>query len=242
MIRCCILRLNEKKNGKTGEKGTSSESSIFNYINMSVQSLPAGESLDPTFVPFESDSARLYKHQDPEEDTSTVCTPSTPALSRITRSEPQSGSKDPRTDLMKGIRPQGGACGWYFSSVSPLLARGIEDVIRLLWGRDDMTDVSPCTPYTTEYLGVRRCSLKYINTYMSSLITIPDDCWAIVLAGIFLAFKSADFIPGKGRVRMNQLLEAFSLVTMSLNIDDNLINDICKIEMKMMCQSNFRFD
>ncbi len=211
---------------------------------MSAQCTASEEVNGHSMTPLEANPGLSIQKRDPEEDTSTVCTPSTPALSRNTRPESSSHNQTQTSHLTlpRLSQTSGVTHGCYDVGVSPSLAKGLEEVIRLLWSRDDMSVVSTYTPYTTEYRHVRRCSLKYINMYMSTLSIIPDDCWSIVLAGIFLAFKSADFIPGKGRVRMNQLLDAFAVTKMSSVVDDKLINDICKIEMKMMCQCNFRFD
>ena len=180
----------------------------------------------------------------PEEDSSTVCSPSTPGQTKFntTITNSQAGLFENNEESASHCsRPSTPPSRWYTAGISESMAQNIEKVIRLLWNRDDMMVCLPYSPYTRDYLSTRRDSLKYINRYVMSLESSPDDLWPIILAGIFLAFKSADYIPGKGRVRMNQLLDAFDRTTAN-RVDDFFIQAICRIEMKMMCQCDFRFD
>lgn len=178
----------------------------------------------------------------PEEDTSTVCSPSTPAPKKLnTTHSPSQNRLDDRFSPISHETAPVTSSRWYTNGLSDSVARDLEKVICLLWNRDDMIVGLSYSPYTPDYLKVRNDSLKYIKTYLSSLEALPDDPWPVILAGIFLAFKSADNIPGKGRVRMNQLLDAFDRST-ARQLEEPMIQAICRIEMKMMCQCNFRFD
>jgi hypothetical protein len=177
----------------------------------------------------------------PDEDTSTVCSPSTPAVI-LKRETTQSSDKT-------------GICGTEAShaingissnvrNLTPSMLREVERILSFLWNRDDMSMSRIKTPFTPAYLCVRKRAWKYITTYITqSKIRPNDNVWPIILAGIFLSFKSADYIPGTGRVRMNQLLEAFNHSGSHESITNNsFIQSICQIEMKMMCQCSFRFD
>lgn len=67
----------------------------------------------------------------------------------------------------------------------------------------------------------------------------------IALTTVFLAFKAADFIPGVGRIKMNQLMEAYGRVmgrTLHERETARLIEKVCEIEMQVMCLSGFDFE
>ena len=180
----------------------------------------------------------------PEEDTSTVCSPSTPALNKFSQSFARYNRGSPVRPTRSNHSSDSAVASpsrSYPEGISSSLAQEIEQVIRLLWNRDDMTEHLSHSPYTPQYTNLRRKSLTYIKMYLSSLGSLPDDLWPILLAGIFLAFKSADYIPGKGRVRMNQLLDAYDRTT-AFTVDDLFIQAICRIELKMMCLCDFQFD
>ena len=63
-------------------------------------------------------------------------------------------------------------------------------------------------------------------------------------ASVFLAFKAEDYIPGPGRVTMNQLVLAFERTTGSVLTEPQLsifVDQIIEIEMEIMCLSGFNF-
>ncbi len=63
----------------------------------------------------------------------------------------------------------------------------------------------------------------------------------VALAAVFIAFKAADYIPGPGRVKMQQLIDAFERCEHStLSEEDHL--RICQTEMDILCLTGFNFD
>jgi hypothetical protein len=81
-------------------------------------------------------------------------------------------------------------------------------------------------------------SKSYINTYCNNF-NITNDKYDVIVAAIFLSFKCADYIPGIGRIKLSQVSNALLLHAQGATINGD---NVCDIEMKMMCLTNFNFD
>jgi hypothetical protein len=119
----------------------------------------------------------------------------------------------------------------------------VDGVVRELWNRDGAAD-----PQFASHLNRARTSaLWYVRQYMSSQscpLPEPEEMVA-VLAAVFITFKAADYIPGTGRVKMHQLLEAyerFSKLVFAEPETARVIEQVCKTEMDIMCLSGFNFN
>ena len=120
----------------------------------------------------------------------------------------------------------------------------VEAVARELWNRECLS-----TPpnFGKDFKHIRLTALWYIRLYFSSLLEpIPTDQeLAVGLASIFITFKAADFIPGQGRVKMNQLIDAYERSS-GLSLSDPetslLIDRVCRTEMDVMCLCGFDFN
>ena len=118
----------------------------------------------------------------------------------------------------------------------------MESVVIQLWNRDG----SHPDQNSPELQKTKRCALWYTRKYTLSQFSgiLKDELPVVALAAVFITFKAADFIPGTGRVKMNQLLEAYeraSGLILTEQETDRLIDKVCKTEMDIMCLTDFNF-
>lgn len=111
-----------------------------------------------------------------------------------------------------------------------------------LWNREN--EAHP--DFGTDFKHARSTAFWYYNLYMNSIPRPIEESREIIigLASVFLAFKAADYIPGTGRVRMSQLIEAYVRTTGCDLIEPHtsrVIDQICRTEMDIMCLSGFNF-
>lgn len=123
------------------------------------------------------------------------------------------------------------------------LERLVESVVIQLWNRDG----SHPNPNSPELLKTKRCALWYTRKFTPSRLDggHRHERPVVALAAVFITFKAADFIPGTGRVKMNQLLEAYeraSGLILTEQETDRLIDQICKTEMDIMSLTDFNFN
>lgn len=67
----------------------------------------------------------------------------------------------------------------------------------------------------------------------------------IALAAVFITFKAVDYIPGAGRIKMHQLLEAYERASKFVFAEPEtarIIEQVCRTEMDIMCLSGFNFN
>jgi hypothetical protein len=117
----------------------------------------------------------------------------------------------------------------------------VNSVVGELWNRDGHgSDHKPA---------LSRCQATarwYVEKFFASL---PSELSShtetvVALAAVFITFKAADFIPGIGRVKMQQLIHAYERacrVVFSEHDCSPLIEEICKAEMDIMCVTDFNF-
>jgi hypothetical protein len=125
---------------------------------------------------------------------------------------------------------------------SARLERLLDSVVAALWNRDGLLCSSD---YGSAYFRVRESAFWYLRFYMSSLLhpISNEEETFVALASVFIAFKAADFIPGHGRIKMNQLLDAFEKSRGRLRESDvgPLIQQICQTEMEIISLCGFNF-
>ena len=111
-----------------------------------------------------------------------------------------------------------------------------------LWNRDGTAGREG---YGEDFRLLRLTALWYLDLYMGSLLRTvsEEEETAVGLAAVFLSFKAADYIPGAGRVKMHQLVEAYERAKGGpVAADpDRLVQRICQTEMELMCLSGFNF-
>lgn len=122
------------------------------------------------------------------------------------------------------------------------LVRVVDIVTSNLWNRD-----GECADYPEALSLARRTAHWYVDEYVSSLefndISESDEL-AIAMAAVFITFKAADFIPGLGRVKMQQLIQAYeraSQIIFSGKEAARLVDQVCKSEMDIMRITRFNF-
>jgi hypothetical protein len=117
----------------------------------------------------------------------------------------------------------------------------LKSVVNNLWNRDGDGEEHTC-----ELNRAQATALWYLCESMAAVQQeLPFDAEIpIALAAVFLTFKAADFIPGIGRVKMHQLMNAYiqaSGAILSEHQTSRLIEQICKSEMDIMCLTDFNF-
>lgn len=93
------------------------------------------------------------------------------------------------------------------------------------------------------FIVVRSTAHWYVNIFKldqeehaNKYLQYKDD--EIVLVAVLIAFKAADYIPGTGRIKMNQLISAYQRLESPLMV---AIDTICRLEIQVICLSGFDF-
>ena len=129
-------------------------------------------------------------------------------------------------------------------SAKPKVEILVESLVMHLWNRDQDVHVEDFGVYFQE---TRSTALWYSRFYNSKATRGPLDekkGAILALASVFLAFKAADYIPGTGRVRMAQLIEAYEKSIGSVIEEPQVslvVDQICITEMEIVCLSGFNF-
>ena len=202
------------------------------------------------------------------QETTTTCSPNSPKRIRIIlptgikRDPNSSNSRDLNSSSRTDLSPSTSCSSTNVSgevkhgtSVNSIpdeqLIRLVNDVVKELWRRDYYTNpLRPSIPprvdlHDKDLIIVRSSAIWYVDLYKSHYVSSDA---TVALAGVFLAFKAADYIPGTGRIKMQELLDAYSRILVSTakrplsGIGDCIVESICNIEIEMMCLSGFNFE
>ena len=130
-------------------------------------------------------------------------------------------------------------------SAKPKVEILVESLVMHLWNRDQAVHVAG--DFGVYFQQTRSTALWYSRLYNSKAPRGPMDekeGEILALASVFLAFKAADYIPGTGRVRMAQLIEAYEKSISSVIEEPQVslvVDQICITEMEILCLSGFNF-
>ena len=90
---------------------------------------------------------------------------------------------------------------------SARLERLLESVVEELWNRDGSVDPQ----FASHFDRARSTALWYACQYITAQphAMLESEEVVIALAAVFITFKAVDYIPGAGRIKMHQLLDAY---------------------------------
>lgn len=126
---------------------------------------------------------------------------------------------------------------------SARLERLLESVVEELWNRDGSVDPQ----FASHFDRARSTALWYACQYITAQphAMLESEEVVIALAAVFITFKAVDYIPGAGRIKMHQLLEAYERASKFVFAEPEtarIIEQVCRTEMDIMCLSGFNFN
>jgi hypothetical protein len=173
--------------------------------------------------------------------TATTCSSGSPAINRIKVTKPirklrvrrLSSDTDSRPTVSTVSHEKQNEC----SPDAPRLLSLIDKLSLQLWRRDDTDEL-----INDHYNRVKSCAASLGLAYYNHR-TCLDAIDLVAMSSVLIAFKAAVWVPGEGRVKMGQLLDAYSRISPnSLHNEGFTIKRICQIEMEILCLNGFQFD